>query len=130
LLNICVIEILKSSHMVNMLRFQNFSSRRRSGLTKSPGFSKPSVNENEFYQNPEKQDAVLRRLEIMGEAVKHISEEIRDKYDDVPWRRIAGMRDIIIHEYFGITLSMVWVVAKRDLPNLKSRIERIIKDNP
>jgi len=89
-----------------------------------------NVNENEFYRNPEKQDAVLRRLEIMGEAVKHISEEIRDKYDDVPWRRIAGMRDIIIHEYFGITLSMVWVVAKRDLPNLKSRIEKIIKDNP
>jgi len=65
-----------------------------------------NVNENEFYQNPEKQDAVLRRLEIMGEAVKHISEEIRDKYDDVPWQRIAGMRDINIHEYFGITLSM------------------------
>jgi len=88
------------------------------------------VNENEFYRNSQKQDAVLRRLEIIGEAAKHISEEIRDKYDDVPWRRIAGMRDIIIHEYFGITLSMVWVVAKRDLPNLKSRIEKIIKDNP
>lgn len=50
------------------------------------------VSENEFYQNPKKQDAVLRRLEIMGEAVKHISKEIRDKYEDMPWRRIAGMR--------------------------------------
>ena len=69
----------------------------------------------------------MRRLEIIGEAVKHISEEIRDKYDDIPWRKIAGMRDIIIHEYFGITLSMVWVVAKRDLPKLGSRIEEIIE---
>jgi len=86
-----------------------------------------NTNENEFYRNPEKQDAVLRRLEIIGEAVKHISEEIRDKYDDIPWRKIAGMRDIIIHEYFGITLSMVWVVAKRDLPKLGSRIEEIIE---
>jgi len=89
-----------------------------------------NVKENEFYQKPEKQDDVLRRLEIIGEAVKHISGEIREKYDDVPWRRIAGMRDIIIHEYFGITLSMVWVVAQQDLPNLKSRIEKIIEDNP
>ncbi|WP_440999474.1 HepT-like ribonuclease domain-containing protein [Fodinibius sp. SL11] len=62
------------------------------------------IDESEFYQNPEKQDAVLRRLEIIGEAVKHIS-------DDIPWWKIAGMRDIIIHEYFGITLSMIWVVT-------------------
>jgi len=84
------------------------------------------VNENEFYQNPEKQDAVLRRLEIIGEAVKHISDDIRDKYDEVPWRKIAGMRDIIIHEYFGVTLSMIWVVTQRDLPDLKSKIKDII----
>jgi len=86
------------------------------------------VNENEFYQNSEKQDAVLRRLEIIGEAVKHISDDIREKYDSVPWRKIAGMRDIIIHEYFGVTLSMIWMVAKRDLPDLKSKIQEIIKN--
>ena len=86
------------------------------------------VNENEFYQNSEKQDAVLRRLEIIGEAVKHISDDIRDEYDEVPWRKIAGMRDIIIHEYFGVTLSMIWVVAQRDLPDLKSKIQDIINN--
>lgn len=86
------------------------------------------VNESEFYQNSEKQDAVLRRLEIIGEAVKHISEDIRNEYDEVPWRKIAGMRDIIIHEYFGVTLSMIWVVTQRDLPDLKSKIKAIIND--
>ncbi|WP_255233399.1 HepT-like ribonuclease domain-containing protein [Aliifodinibius salipaludis] len=86
------------------------------------------IDENEFYQNPEKQDAVLRRLEIIGEAVKHISDGIRDQYDEVPWRKIAGMRDIIIHEYFGITLSMIWVVTQRELPDLKSKIVDIIAD--
>lgn len=86
------------------------------------------VNENEFYQNSEKQDAVLRRLEVIGEAVKHLSDEIRDDYKEVPWRKIAGMRDIIIHEYFGVTLSMIWVVTQRDLPDLKSKIKNIIND--
>lgn len=86
------------------------------------------INEEEFYQNSEKQDAVLRRLEIIGEAVKRIPNNIRDDYEDVPWRKVAGMRDIIIHEYFGVTLSMIWVVTQRDLPDLKSRIKKIIKD--
>ena len=83
------------------------------------------VSEDQFYQNTEKQDAVMRRLEIIGEAVKHIPENIRKNNQDVPWRKIAGMRDIIIHEYFGITLSMVWVVTQRDLPDLKSKIQQI-----
>jgi uncharacterized protein with HEPN domain len=87
------------------------------------------VSEDEFYENVEKQDAVLRRLEIIGEAVKHLPEEIRENHPDIPWRQIAGMRDIIIHEYFGITLDMVWVVATEDILDLKSKVEEIIESN-
>ena len=84
------------------------------------------VSEDEFYENVEKQDAVLRRLEIIGEAVKHLPEEIRKKHPDVPWRQIAGMRDIIIHEYFGVTLEMIWLVATEDIVDLKDTVEKIL----
>ena len=87
------------------------------------------ASEDEFYNNVEKQDAVLRRLEIIGEAVKHLPDEIREDHPDVPWRQIAGMRDIIIHEYFGITLEMVWVVATEDILDLKKKVEEIIESN-
>ncbi|MCH8569046.1 MAG: DUF86 domain-containing protein [Balneolales bacterium] len=87
------------------------------------------VSEEDFYENVEKQDAVLRRLEIIGEAVKHLPEEIRDKHPDIPWRQIAGMRDIIIHEYFGVTLDMIWVVATEDIHDLKAKVEEIIESN-
>ena len=85
------------------------------------------VSEDEFYKNVEKQDAVLRRLEIIGEAVKHLPEEIRGDHPDIPWRQIAGMRDIIIHEYFGVTLNMVWIVATDDIFDLKTKVEEIIE---
>ncbi|MEX0646970.1 MAG: DUF86 domain-containing protein [Balneolaceae bacterium] len=87
------------------------------------------VSEEEFYENIEKQDAVLRRLEIIGEAVKHLSDEIRENHPDVPWRQIAGMRDIIIHEYFGVTLEMIWIVATEDILDLKAKVEEIIESN-
>jgi len=86
------------------------------------------ISENDFEKNIEKQDAVIRRIEIIGEAVKRISTETRNQYLSIPWREMAGMRDIVIHEYFGITIGLVWRVATSDIPDLKEKIEVIVKE--
>lgn len=86
------------------------------------------VSLNDFESNIEKQDAVIRRIEIIGEAVKSISIETRQKNDLIPWKEMAGMRDVVIHEYFGVSIEMVWNVAHKDLPEIKNLIEKIITE--
>ena len=83
------------------------------------------IEEDDFFENTQVQDAVFRRLEIIGEAVKNIPQEFRDKYPDIPWRKIAGLRDVLIHEYSGVSLERVWKVAKEDLTELKVKMLRI-----
>jgi uncharacterized protein with HEPN domain len=85
-----------------------------------------ATSEGEFYLSGEKQDAVLHRLQIIGEAAKHIPAEFREKWKEVPWKEIAGIRDIIVHEYFGITLAMIWKTAVEDIPALKQQITDIL----
>ena len=74
------------------------------------------------------QDSVIRRIEIIGETVKGIPLELKKKNSEIQWMLIAGMRDILIHEYFGIDLKLTWRVVIRDLPHLKAVVLRI-KDN-
>lgn len=85
------------------------------------------IKKENFYRNTQLQDSVLRRLEIIGEATKNIPFAFRNKHVIVPWKRMAGMRDVLIHEYFGVNLKRVWRVAKKDLPRLKKEILKIIK---
>jgi uncharacterized protein with HEPN domain len=81
--------------------------------------------EESFYADSKAQDAVLRRLEILGEAVKSIPEGFKNAHPAIPWKKIAGLRDVLVHAYFGINLKMVWIVIKTDLPVLKTEISKI-----
>jgi uncharacterized protein with HEPN domain len=72
------------------------------------------------------QDAIIRRLEIIGEAVKNIETSFKTKHPDIPWKKIAGMRDMLIHKYFDIDLSLTWTVIKRDLPSVKEKLQEIL----
>lgn len=81
-----------------------------------------------FTKDIEKQDAVSRRLEIIGEAVKALPQEIRDAYPAIPWRDVAAARDILIHEYFRIDLEFAWVMVQRNVPDLAGRVRAILAD--
>ncbi len=72
-------------------------------------------------------DAVLRNLEIIGEAARNIPDEVRERYPSVPWRRIVGLRNVVVHHYFGVDLSVVWVIVSSQLEELKEEIEKIVE---
>jgi len=86
-----------------------------------------TVTKDDFLENTQIQDAVLRRLEIIGEAVKNIPSEFRNKYPDIRWKNIAGMRDILIHEYFGVNIDRAWKVVREDIIDLRKKILRVKK---
>ena len=86
------------------------------------------MNYEEFLRDPMATRAFVRSLEVIGEAVKQLPQTFRKKHPYIPWREIAGMRDKLIHEYFGINYAIVWETVVRNIPELHKQIERIIKE--
>lgn len=80
------------------------------------------ISKRQFFESLLIQDAVMRRVEIIGEAVKNMPADYKKRHPGIEWREVAGMRDKLIHEYFGVDLNIVWLTVKKDIPELKKRI--------
>jgi len=98
-----------------------------SAMDKSIDFVK-NISYEEFTRDDKTVFAVVRALEIIGEAAKKIPDDIRKNYPEIPWKDITGMRDKVIHEYFGVKLSIVWRTIKEEIPPLKPIFEKILRD--
>jgi uncharacterized protein with HEPN domain len=88
-----------------------------------------AVGQARFLAESHWQDAMIRQLEVIGEATKRLSPELRGRYPEVAWRRMAGLRDVLFHDYMGVDLDVVWGVAQRALPDLKRQIQMIVDEH-
>lgn len=88
-----------------------------------------NLSKEDFKDKIEIQDAIIRRLEIIGEAARNLPEEFKDNYSDIQWRQIIAARNILAHFYFGIDLNTIWNIVKNDLPKLKEQVGSMLEDN-
>ncbi len=83
------------------------------------------LTKEKFIKNKLKQNAIIRSLEIIGEAVKNIPDSFREKYPKIQWKKIAGFRDVLSHAYFGVSMERVWNTIEQDLSELREEISKI-----
>ena len=84
------------------------------------------MTKTQFQKSKLVQDGVIRNLEIIGEAAKRLPKSFRNQYPEINWRAITGMRDVLIHDYLGVDLDVLWEVVERDLPELKRNLKKIL----
>lgn len=87
------------------------------------------LKEKDFYKRVQIQDSVIRRLQIIGEATKHIPTSLKIKNPYIPWKRMSGLRDVLTHEYWGIDLKRIWNIVSKRLPKLKKEIKKLLEKN-
>lgn len=108
--------------------FKPFLEHILDAIQNIEAYTKGFIKED-FFRNKLVQDGVVRNLEIIGEATKRLPEAITSVYPQIEWRKIAGMRDVLIHDYFGVDLEKVWGVVKNRIPELKNVVSNILKEN-
>lgn len=99
-----------------------------SEIAKIENFSGQFKNVEDFKKNEMAFYATMRALEIIGEAIKHIPDDMRTKHPQIPWRKISGMRDILIHAYFGVDINVVWKTIKESLPEVRPLFEELFRE--
>jgi len=90
--------------------------------------STKNLTKDSFDKDIDIQDAILRRIEIIGEAVKQMPQEFKDTHIEIPWRKIAGTRDIFIHTYMEVNFDLVWNIIQHDLPPLKEQVKKLLEE--
>jgi uncharacterized protein with HEPN domain len=88
-----------------------------------------SMDRDTFMADKMRQDAIIRKLEVIGEAVKNLSKNAKQRRPEIRWREIAGMRDRLTHDYFGVDLALVWAAVEKDVPNLKAAVEMLLANH-
>lgn len=87
------------------------------------------MDSEDFEKEPKTQSAVIREMEVIGEATKQITKETKEENPEIPWQQIAGMRDKLIHGYFQVDLNIVWRTYEEEIPRLKKKIQELLKEN-